>query len=84
MNEQSRLRDSDRKVRVHLSAFDRTKFIFLFVGVYLILVWAALADNPLLSFSDGCIQISKSRWWLFALLGVEIVRQLHFLLSELD
>ncbi len=83
MNEQSRLRDSDRKVRVHLSAFDRTKFIFLFVGVYLILVWAALADNPLLSFSDGCIQISKSRWWLFALLGVEIVRQLHFLLSEL-
>jgi ATP-dependent Zn protease len=46
-------------------------------------VWAALADNPLLSFSDGCIQISKTRWWLFLLFGIEIIRQLHFLLSEI-
>jgi len=83
MSDQSRMRDSDRKVRVHLSAFDRTKFLILFAVVYLVLVWAALADNPLLSFGDGCIQISKTRWWLFVLFGIEIVRQIHFLLSEI-
>ncbi len=83
MTDQNRLRDSDRKVRVHLSAFDRTKFLILFAAVYLVLVWAALADNPLLSFSDGLIQISKTRWWLFLLFGIEIVRQLHFALSEI-
>ena len=49
MSDSSRLRDSDRRTRVHLTLFDRTKFLTLFVAVYLVLVWANLADNPLLN-----------------------------------
>jgi len=82
-NPQGRPRDTDRSVRVHLTIYDRTKFVSLFAVVFLILVWAAMADNPLLNFGDSVNQVARQRWWLFVLLGIEVVRQVHFGLSEL-
>lgn len=79
----SRPRDSDRVVRVHLAIFDRSKFLALIALTFLILVWADLADNPLLSFSDALALASRHRRWLLILLALEAVRQLHFLLAEL-
>lgn len=79
----SRQRDSDRKTRVHLSLYDRIKFILLFVIVYLVLVWASLADNPLLSVGDAFNEITRTRTWLLFLIVIEILRQMHFLISEL-
>ena len=83
MSDSSRLRDSDRRTRVHLTLFDRTKFLTLFVGVYLVLVWANLADNPLLNFVDSCKLVFDSKKWLTALFLIEIVRQLHFALAKI-
>ncbi len=80
---QSRPRDTDRRVRVHLPIFDRTKFLLLISLTFLILIWADLADNPLLSFSDAFSLAVKNRAWLLVLLVVEIFRQGHFLLAEL-
>ena len=77
-----RLRDSDRKTRVHLSFFDRTKFFFLFIVVFVVLVWASLANDPILKFHDAVINQINSRWWLLVLVGVEAVRQVHFALAE--
>lgn len=79
----SRTRDSDRKTRVHLSVYDRSKFLLLFGIVFFILVWSSLADNPLLSFSDALKETSNNRSWLLILFGVEILRQIHFLISEI-
>jgi len=79
----SRQRDSDRKTRVHLSLYDRVKFILLFAVVYLVLVWASLADNPLLSVNDAFNEVTRTRTWLIYLVIIEIVRQMHFLVSEL-
>ncbi len=78
-----RPRDSDRKTRTRLSAFDRFKFLLLFALVWVLLVWSAMADNPLLSFADAARIVSKSRSWLFLLLALEALRQLHFLLAEI-
>lgn len=78
----SRQRDSDRKTRVHLSLYDRIKFILLFVIVYLVLVWASLADNPLLSVNDAFNEVTRTRAWLLLLVVIEILRQMHFLVSE--
>ncbi|MBC7463371.1 MAG: AAA family ATPase [Actinobacteria bacterium] len=80
---ESRARDADRKTRVHLSLYDRTKFLLLFTVVFFVLIWAALADNPLLTFSDALIDEVNSRRWLLWLTGIEVLRQLHFLFSEL-
>lgn len=79
----SRQRDSDRKTRVHLSLYDRVKFILLFAIVYLVLVWSSLADNPLLSVSDAFNEVTRTRTWLIYLVIIEILRQMHFLVSEL-
>jgi len=79
----SRKRDSDRKTRVHLSIYDRSKFLILFTVVFFVLVWSALADNPLLNFSDAVIQVRNTKSWLVLLAIVEIIRQIHFLIAEL-
>ena len=79
----SRTRDSERKTRVHLTLFDRLKFIVLFTITLLVLVWAEMANNPILSFSDAFKATAQARWWFFPLFGIEFIRQLHFLLAEL-
>ncbi|CAN2239598.1 cell division protein [actinobacterium SCGC AAA044-D11] len=83
MSEQSRPRDTDRKTRIHLTFYDRTKFLILFAIVFFVLAWASMADNPLLSFSDAINRTASERSWLLILAGVEVIRQIHFALSEL-
>lgn len=79
----SRARDTDRKTRIHLSFYDRTKFITLFILVFFILVWAEMSGNPILGFTDAVQNSAESRWWIFPLLAIELIRQTHFLISEL-
>jgi cell division protease FtsH len=83
MTIQSRPRDTDRKTRVHLSVYDRTKFLMLFALTFFVLTWSSMADNPLLSFSDSLSKIANDKVWLIVLAGIEIVRQIHFGLAEL-
>ena len=78
----SRLRDTDRKTRVHLALFDRIKFFLTFVLVFVVLVWASLANDPILTIHDAIVQQIHSRWWLLALFGIEVIRQIHFILAE--
>ena len=80
---QSRPRDTDRKTRIHLTVYDRVKFLLLLSLVFVILMWAAMADNPLLNVHDAFANELHQRWWIVALIGVEIIRQLHFGLAEL-
>jgi cell division protease FtsH len=74
--------DDDLPTRKPLPLWDRIKFLLLFSLLWLILVWAAMADNPLLPFVDAArIEAGESRW-LFVLIGLELVRQLHIFVSE--
>ena len=79
----SRLRDSDRKVRIHLSFYDRTKFLLLFGITMAVLTWSDMANNPILSFQDAFIASTKNRTWILVLVVIEVIRQLHFGISEL-
>ncbi|CAB4678161.1 MAG: AAA family ATPase [Actinobacteria bacterium] len=83
MSVQSRPRDTDRTTRIHLSFYDRTKFLLLFAIVFFVLAWANMADNPLLSFTDALSATVNSKSWLLVLAAVEIIRQVHFALAEL-
>lgn len=79
----SRPKDSDRKTRVHLSLYDRSKFILLFTLVFLVLVWADMAGADGLSFRAALEESAYRRWWIFPLFAVEFLRQAHFLIAEL-
>ena len=83
MTIQSRPRDTDRKTRIQLSAYDRIKFLLLFGITFFVLAWASMADNPLLSFGDALSKTANEKVWLIGLAGIEIVRQIHFALAEI-
>ncbi len=77
-----RLRDSDRLTRKPLVLWDRLKFLVLLVLVWLVLVWSDMANNPLIGFADAARQQVRMAAWVEVLIGLEILRQLHFLVSE--
>ena len=79
----SRPRDTDRKTRVHLSFYDRVKFLLFFSAVFFVLVWSDMAADEELAFSQAVTNSSYQRWWIFPLVAVETLRQAHFLVSEL-
>ena len=79
----SRPRDTDRKTRIHLSIYDRVKFLLFFGITYLVLTWSTLADNPILSVEDALNETARTKTWLIGLAVIEVVRQIHFIIAEL-
>jgi ATP-dependent Zn protease len=76
--------ERERQTRKRLAPWDRIKFLVLFTVVWFILVWAAMADNPLLPFVDATRERLRSTWGLvvLSLAGLELLRQVHYLISE--
>jgi cell division protease FtsH len=68
--------------RKRLVLWDRTKFLILLAIVWLLLWWSLVSENPLISARDAAQETWQAKWWLEALFAVEVVRQLHYLLSE--
>jgi cell division protease FtsH len=77
-----RPKDEDILTRRRLSLWDRIKWLVLLAAIWLILVWSVMADDPLVGFVDAMrIEVSEA-WWVFVLAGLEVLHQLHFLVSE--
>ncbi len=68
--------------RTKLALWERLRLLLLFTVSWLIIVWSAMAGNPLLPFDDAARIQSVESQWLLWLAGAELVRQLHFLISE--
>ncbi|HSH61537.1 MAG TPA: AAA family ATPase [Acidimicrobiales bacterium] len=75
-------RRQEGATRKPLAFWDRTKFLILMSGAWLVVVWAAMADDPNLSFPEAVRIHSRSSAWLLVLLALEGVRQLHYFVSE--
>jgi ATP-dependent Zn protease len=73
---------ADELTRKRLSLWDRSKYLLLLTVVWFTLVWAAMADNPLLPFGDAMRIQARTNWWVFVIAGIELVRQIHFFISE--
>ena len=78
----SRVRDADRPTRKPMALWDRVKFLLLLVVLFWFFVWSDMADNPILPFQDALNRTFESKWWVLALIGLEAIRQAHFLLAE--
>ncbi|MDQ6945436.1 MAG: hypothetical protein M3256_03995, partial [Actinomycetota bacterium] len=46
------------------------------------MLWSARSTDPLLSVRDGVSFQLAAKWWLEALIVIEALRQVHFLISE--
>jgi cell division protease FtsH len=77
-----RPREEDVLTRRRLSFWDRSKWLVLLVLIWLLLVWSLMADNPLVGFLDAARIEARSGLWVFVLIGLELLHQLHFFISE--
>jgi len=77
---------AERQTRKRQALWDRLKFSVLFILLWFIVVWYQMSNNPLLGFRDAArqqlqVQSGTGRW-LALLLGLEVLRQLSYLLAE--
>src|SRR5215831_7722725 len=73
----------DTKVtRKRMSLWDRIKFLLLLVLFWWVLLWASMAGDPILTFNDALRIQLRAGAWVFVLIGIEALRQIHFLVSE--
>ena len=77
-----RPRDEDILTRRKISLWDRSKWLLLLILIWLLLVWSLMADNPLVGFVDACKIEARIGWWVFILAGLELIHQVHYLVSE--
>ncbi len=80
----SRVRDEDRTTRKPLAPFDRLKLILLWLGLWVLQIWAALVDNPLQTLNDAAYYVTSAGAGRFLILltFVEALRQFHFVFAE--
>jgi cell division protease FtsH len=80
--EGGRPREEDILTRRKLAFWDRIKWLLLLAIIWLLLVLSMMGDDPLVGFVDACrIQVHMA-YWVFILMGLELVHQLHFFISE--
>ncbi|MDQ3784300.1 MAG: AAA family ATPase [Actinomycetota bacterium] len=77
-----RIKDEDRTTRKPMAWWDRIKLLVGLVGAWVLLLWAAMAQNPFLPFNDAVNLTLRSHGWLLFLAGVELLRQIHYFMSE--
>jgi cell division protease FtsH len=71
------------ETRKKLPLWDRVKFLLLLTLLFWFFVWSAASDpNPFNTFGDAVDETVRGKWFLFVLFGVELVRQLHYLIAE--
>src|SRR5436305_6397370 len=72
----------ERVTRKRLAFWDRIKFILALTVLWFMFVWADMANIPILPFRDALQRGVNSKWWLLVLIGLEVLRQIHYLISE--
>ncbi|MFN2489458.1 MAG: AAA family ATPase [Actinomycetota bacterium] len=77
-----RERDEDRRTRKPLAFWDRIKILLLLLGAWGVLVWGSVAGNPILTWRDALILNSRTNGWLLVLAALELLRQVHYFISE--
>ena len=75
-------RDQERRTRKRLALWDRVKILLLLGAAWGIFLLVAINENPILAFNDAVNQTLRSQGWLLVLAGLELLRQIHYLISE--
>src|SRR5437868_1634480 len=78
----SRPRLDELPTRPKMGLWDRGKILLLLVGLMAFFVCAEIADNPILPISEAINTTLRDKVWLEALIGLELIRQLHYFISE--
>ncbi|MGQ0744371.1 MAG: AAA family ATPase [Acidimicrobiales bacterium] len=80
----SRPREDELPTRKPMGEWDRVKMLVLLLGLWGVTFWTTLSENPIISALDAVNEVSTSGGgrFLMVLIVAEILRQLHYILSE--
>ena len=62
--------------------FDRIKLLLLLVAWFSFSLWRLRQDQPAYTLTDAIIQQLRDSGWLLTLAGIELLRQIHYYISE--
>ncbi|MDQ4097999.1 MAG: hypothetical protein M3144_09055, partial [Actinomycetota bacterium] len=68
---EGRQRHDETQTRKPLPLWDRVKFLVLLAVLWNLLLWALIADNPIIPFGDAVNETLRTKWWIVALAGLE-------------
>jgi ATP-dependent Zn protease len=69
-------------LRPKSTRWDRSRIFIAIVALFWLLLWTDLSNNPIESFSTAFHLQLSSLWWVEALAGLEVLRQIHYFISE--
>ena len=81
-HEGGRPRDEDSLTRKRLNLWDRVKWLVLLAAIWMLLVWSLMGNDPLVGVLDAFRIEARLASWVFILAGLEVLHQVHFLVSE--
>ena len=70
------------KPRRPVPLFDRVKILVILGAVFVFLLWRLRSDQPAYTFGDALITQLQRSGWILVLALIEVLRQLHYLVSE--
>jgi ATP-dependent Zn protease len=74
--------DREPKVRPKALLWDRIK-ILVFLSAFILLSAAYLHSQiPIMSFGEALRDQLRAKWWIEVIMGLEVLRQIHYLISE--
>ncbi len=79
---ESRPRGANASTRKPMPFWNRIKFLFWGGALFAFFFAAEMADNPMLPASEAFNKTLRGKWWLLALMGLELIRQIHYLICE--
>ena len=76
--------DPEPRTRPPMSLWDRSKFLLLFSGIWGLMVWNFYIENEVLgaTLGDAVADQTRSATVWIVLFGLELVRQVHYAVSE--
>jgi cell division protease FtsH len=74
--------NKERKPRRKLMFFDRAKVLILLLGYVSLAALAEHGEVPFTSWGTAFGNQIRAKWWIMALAGIELLRQLHYAFSE--
>ena len=74
--------EPEEETRPPMVWWDRVKILLVLVALWFVLVWARVTNTPIETWTDAARQEVVTGSWLLALIGLEAVRQVHYLISE--
>jgi ATP-dependent Zn protease len=77
----SRPKESEREYRTPVHMWDRIRLLVFLLGAFFLLALADVSSTGI-SFRSALQDQVGQRWWLLALILLEVIRQLHYYLQE--